>query len=134
MTVDERDRQTLREQLEVVLGDHPAGVLMELLETPGSDDLARRSDVLAIGARLDGIDARLDQMDRRFDQIDARLDQMDRRFDLIDARFEKVDARFEKAEAALTLVSTESSKTTIFTGIAVAMSSWGLLFAALGFS
>ena len=119
MTVDERDRQTLREQLEVVLGDQPAGVLMELLETPGSDDLARRSDVLAIGARLDG--------------IDARLDQMDRRFDLIDARFEKVDARFEKAEAALTLMSTESSKTTVFTGIAVAMSSWGLLFVALGF-
>ena len=120
MTVDERDRQTLREQLEVVLGDQPAGVLMELLETPGSDDLARRSDVLAIGARLEGIDARLDQMD-------ARHDQMERRFDLVDARFEKV-------QAVLTLKSAEASKTTVFTGIAVAMSSWGLLFAALRFS
>ncbi len=112
MTVDERDRQTLREQLEVVLGDQPAGVLMELL--------ARRSDVLAIGARLEGIEARLDRMD-------ARLDQMERRFDLVDARFEKV-------QAVLTLKSAEASKTTVFTGIAVAMSSWGLLFAALGFS
>ena len=112
MKVDERDRQSLRERLDTVLGEQPAEVLMDMLERASGHEPATHDDMLALGTRLDGIDARLDQMDRRLDQVDTR--------------FEMIDARFESRTADLT-------RSLVFTGIGVAMSSWGLLFAALGF-
>ena len=119
MKVDERDRQSLRERLDTVLGEQPAEVLMDMLERASGHEPATHDDMLALGPRLDGIDTRLDG-------IDARLDQMDRRLDQVDTRFEKLDARFESRTADLT-------RSVVFTGIGVAMSSWGPLFAALGF-
>ena len=119
MKVDERDRQSLRERLDTVLGEQPAEVLMDMLERASGHEPATHDDMLALGTRLDGIDARLDQMDRRLDQVDTR-------FEMVDVRFEKLDARFESRTADLT-------RSVVFTGIGVAMSSWGPLFAALGF-
>jgi len=113
MKVDEQDRQSLRERLDTVLGEYPAEVLMGMLEGIAGQDLATRDDVLAIGTRLDGIGTRLDQMDRRLDQMDRRLD--------------KVDTRFESRIA-------EQTRMMVFTGVGIAMSTWALLFAALGFA
>jgi hypothetical protein len=93
-----------------VLGEQPAEVLMDMLERASGHEPATHDDMLALGTRLDGIDARLDQMDRRLDQVDTR-------FEMIDARFEKLDARFESRTADLT-------RSLVFTGIGVAMSSW----------
>ena len=120
MKVDEQDRQSLRERLDTVLGEYPAEVLMGMLEGIAGQDLATRDDVLAIGTRLDGIGTRLDQMDRR-------LDQMDRRLDKVDTRFEMVDAQLESRIA-------EQTRMMVFTGVGIAMSTWALLFAALGFA
>ena len=114
MQVDEQDRQSLRERLEAVLGDQPADVLMELLAPPPGDWLELlRGDFSALNTRLDGIDARLDG-------IDARLDAADR--------------RIEGGESRLTLQTAELTKTIVFTGITVAMSTWGLLFGAIAFA
>lgn len=126
MKVDERDRQSLRERLDTVLGEQPAEVLMDMLERASGHEPATHDDMLALGTRLDGIDKRLDGIDARLDQMDRRLDQVDTRFEMVDVRFEKLDARFESRTADLT-------RSVVFTGIGVAMSSWGLLFAALGF-
>lgn len=134
MKVDEQDRQSLRERLDTVLGEHPAEVLMGMLEGAAGQDLATRDDVLAIGTclaridtRLDGIDIRLDGIDTRLDGIDLRLDRVDTRFEMVDARFEKLDARFESRIA-------EQARMMVFTGVGIAMSTWALLFAALGFA
>ena len=127
MQVDERGRQSLRERLEAVLGDQPADVLMELLAPPPGDWLELlRGDFSALNARLDQIDA-------RFDQIDARLDGIDTRLDGIDARLDAADRRIEGGESRLTLQTAELTKTIVFTGITVAMSTWGLLFGAIAF-
>ena len=119
MKVDEQDRQSLRERLDMVLGEHPAEVLMGMLDGTAGQDLATRDDVLAIGTCLDRIDTRLDG-------IDLRLDRVDTRFEMVDARFENLDARFESRIA-------EQTRTMVFTGFGIAISTWGLLFAALGF-
>jgi len=127
MQVDERGRQSLRERLEAVLGDQPADVLMELLAPPPGDWLELlRGDFSALNARLDQIDA-------RFDQIDTRLDGIDTRLDGIDARLDAADRRIEGGESRLTLQTAELTKTIVFTGITVAMSTWGLLFGAIAF-
>jgi len=127
MKVDEQDRQSLRERLDTVLGEYPAEVLMGMLEGIAGQDLATRDDVLAIGTRLDGIGTRLDQMDRRLDQMDRRLDKVDTRFEMVDAQLERLDARFESRIA-------EQTRMMVFTGVGIAMSTWALLFAALGFA
>jgi len=148
MQVDERGRQSLRERLEAVLGDQPADVLMELLAPPPGDWLELlRGDFSALNARLDqidarfdqidtrldGIDTRLDGIDTRLDGIDTRLDGIDTRLDGIDARLDAADRRIEGGESRLTLQTAELTKTIVFTGITVAMSTWGLLFGAIAF-
>ena len=141
MQVDERGRQSLRERLEAVLGDQPADVLMELLAPPPGDWLELlRGDFSALNARLDQIDARFDQIDTRLDGIDTRLDGIDTRLDGIDTRLDGIDARLDAAdrrieggESRLTLQTAELTKTIVFTGITVAMSTWGLLFGAIAF-
>ena len=141
MQVDERGRQSLRERLEAVLGDQPADVLMELLAPPPGDWLELlRGDFSALNARLDQIDARFDQIDARLDGIDTRLDGIDTRLDGIDTRLDGIDARLDAAdrrieggESRLTLQTAELTKTIVFTGITVAMSTWGLLFGAIAF-
>jgi|AP95_1055475.scaffolds.fasta_scaffold02981_3 hypothetical protein len=134
MQVDERGRQSLRERLEAVLGDQPADVLMELLAPPPGDWLELlRGDFSALNARLDQIDARFDQIDTRLDGIDTRLDGIDTRLDGIDARLDAADRRIEGGESRLTLQTAELTKTIVFTGITVAMSTWGLLFGAIAF-
>ncbi len=148
MQLDEQDRQSLRERLEEVLGSQPTGVLMDLLETHPDNELARRSDVLAIGAklngidvrlegidvRLEGIDVRLEGIDVRLDRIEGRMDGIEGRMDGIDARMDAFDRRIEGVETRLTLQSAVLTKTVVFTGIATATSSWGLLFGAMAFA
>ena len=133
MKVDEQDRQSLRERLDMVLGEHPAEVLMGMLDGTAGQDLATRDDVLAIGTCLDRIDTRLDRVDTRLEGIDTRLDGIDLRLDRVDTRFEMVDARFEKLDARFESRIADQTRTMVFTGFGIAISTWGLLFAALGF-
>ena len=54
--------------------------------------------------------------------------------DGIDARMDAFDRRIEGVETRLTLQSAVLTKTVVFTGIATATSSWGLLFGAMAFA
>lgn len=61
MAVDERRRQQMYRKLEGLMGRDDAGTLMELLPPVGWADVARRSDLDALGERLsDRFDARLE--------------------------------------------------------------------------
>ena len=53
MTVDERKRHALYRRLEHVLGDEHADTVMELLPPVGWADVATKTDLAALEARMD---------------------------------------------------------------------------------
>ena len=129
MTVDERARHELYEQLARVLGTEAATTLLEHLPPGGWSDVATTRD--------------LDQLERRialrFEASDARLDA---RFEAVDARFEAVGARIEAAEQRMLAVFrgelvtaiTTQTRTMIFTmaGTVVSLAAVALTAARVG--
>ena len=115
-------REDLYARLEEVLGNPHADTLMTYLPHDPGAEVATRSDITALGMRIDKlaeemrrrfkqVEARLDQIDARLDQVDARLDRVDARFGQVDDRFtemqrqfERVDRRFEQMEDRFHLV------------------------------
>jgi hypothetical protein len=87
VTIDERTRHQLYLRLEAVLGSEEATTLMEHLPPVGWADVATKTDLHALGTRMD---LRFQQIGLRFEQIDRRFDHHDERLDL---RLDRVEHR-----------------------------------------
>ncbi|CAN5304888.1 hypothetical protein BH20ACT9_BH20ACT9_01600 [soil metagenome] len=85
MAVDERARLELLRRLEEVLGGDRAMTLMEHLSPAGWADVARRSDIDALGWRLGG---RMDAFEHRMDAFEHRMDAFDRRMGRFEERMD----------------------------------------------
>ncbi|MBT8217483.1 MAG: hypothetical protein HKN74_14265 [Acidimicrobiia bacterium] len=88
-------REDLYARLEEVLGNPHADALMTYLPHDPGAEVATKSDITALGARIDNL---ADEMRRGFDQVHARLEQVDTRLDQVDARFGQVDDRFTEMQ------------------------------------
>lgn len=62
--------QQLHSSLRKALGPAPGDAMIDLLAPLERDDLARRSDVEALGTRLD---ARIDRLDAKIDRLDGQI-------------------------------------------------------------
>lgn len=86
MSISQTQRFELQLELQRVLRDDMANILMEHLPPSGWSDVARRQDLEMIELRLDGVERRFEGVDRRFDEMERRFDYMDRRINILDGR------------------------------------------------
>lgn len=99
MAPDERSRMEVTQALTDQLGSAAAAALLECVPPFGWHEIATKSDLHALEARLD------ERMQLRFEALEARLDAkfqtVDARFRAVDAKFDAVDARFGELGATL---------------------------------
>ncbi len=106
MAISEEERLELYRSMEHVHGRRVATTLMGYLPPVGWADVARQSDLAALGTELRSemhigftqLSARMDRFEARFD---ARFEAVDQRFETFDSRFEAIDARFDAFEARM---------------------------------
>jgi hypothetical protein len=111
MSVSEQDRHDLYETFIQVFGRKEAGKVMDLLPPVDWSDVARRSDVEALGVRwsdrMDALDAtwtaRMDAQDAtwsaRMDAFDAKMDALENR---LLRKTDELRAEFFKSQEART--------------------------------
>lgn len=95
MSISQTQRFELQLELQKVLRDDMANILMEHLPPSGWSDVARRQDLEMIELRLEGVERRFEGVDRRFEGVDRRFDEMERRFDYMDRRINILDGRMK---------------------------------------
>jgi hypothetical protein len=83
MSISQTQRFELQLELQKVLRDDMANILMEHLPPSGWSDVARRQDLEMIELRLEGVDRRFDEIERRFDYMDRRINILDGRMKLM---------------------------------------------------
>ena len=123
-------------RLEEVLGAEPAGILMN--QFPTDSDIATKSDLDALGdrvdlqigrldTRMDGLNGRMDRFEQRMDQFDERMERFEIRMDRLDTRMERFEDKLDGFHAALR----EQSRTYMFTMTGV-MASFAAVVVATG--
>ncbi len=95
MAISEEERLALYRSMEHIHGRQVATTLMEYLPPVGWGDLARQSDLTALGTELRS------EMQTGFTQLSVRMDRLEARFEGVEARFEGIDHRFEALEARM---------------------------------
>ncbi len=101
---DLRDRNLLYARLQEVLGAEPAGILMQQL--PPQDGLATRSDVEALGVRIDGLDIRIYGLDMRMAGVEGRMDRLERHMERFDDRLHDLHGALREQTRHFILAST----------------------------
>ena len=103
--IDERARHELYRAAEKLLGTEIADTLMSMLPPVGWADVATKTDLQQLEARLDA----------RFAHAEARVDAgfavVDARFEHVEARFARVDARVAQFESRLDRSLREQTRT-----------------------
>jgi uncharacterized coiled-coil protein SlyX len=89
----EAGHDALARRLAQVLGPEAARTLMNGLSFTPDTEIARRADVHALGARLDGLETRVGRLETRMDGLDARMDGLETRMGRLEARLDGLDAR-----------------------------------------
>jgi hypothetical protein len=82
------------------IGEAQARAHADGLEQAFREEVATKSDIAALSAKMDARFAQADaKVDTKFAEIDARFDRMDAKFeakfDRMDAKFDQMDAKFE---------------------------------------
>ena len=90
MSISQTQRFELQLELQKVLRDDMANILMEHLPPSGWSDVARRQDLEMIELRLEGVERRFEGVNRRFDEMERRFDYMDRRINILDGRMKLI--------------------------------------------
>ncbi len=106
MAISEEERLALYRSMEHIHGRQVATTLMEYLPPVGWGDLARQSDLAALGTELrsemqTGFTQLSVRMDRLEARVEARFEGVEARFEGVEARFEGIDHRFEALEARM---------------------------------
>jgi hypothetical protein len=97
MVVDERARLALHQRLEAVLGGEAAMTLMQHLPPDGWTQVATKSDLNALEARMeqrfDGMELRLGSLEQRMDRLDARMDRFEDRMNRFEDGMDRLGYR-----------------------------------------
>ena len=109
MTINEKDRLDLRQELERLFSNpRLATIAMEAMPPIDYSQLATKSDLAALETRLvgtfAGIDGQFTAIDGRFDALEGRFTAIDGQFTAIDGRFTAIDGRFDALEGRFTAI------------------------------
>jgi len=98
MTINEKDRLDLRQELERLFSNpRLATIAMEAMPPIDYSQLATKSDLAALETRLVGTFAGIDG---QFTAIDGRFDALEGRFTAIDGKIHRVHGDLERTMAA----------------------------------
>jgi hypothetical protein len=95
MATPDAETRALYNRLQEVLGNEHADTLMSYLPPEPWTDLAKKSDIAGLEARLD---QRFEKIDQRFEKIDQRFEKLEQR---LEGRFQTLDDRLFEMQGRL---------------------------------
>ena len=120
MATPNAETRAMYNRLEEVLGNEPADTLMSYLSPEPWTDLAKKSDIAGLEARLDQgferVDLRSEKLDQRFEKLEQRLEG---RFQTLDDRLFEMQGRLNDQfkNYSFVMVAAMTGLTAIYAGL-----------------